>query len=77
MYMGFKKYFSNGTDRKADNYPMVKRNRRWVLASALMLAMFGAGWCNPMLSLRRRRLTRPTPKLRPRPQSTLRHHGRA
>lgn len=43
MYMGFKKYFSNGTDRKADNYPMVKRNRRWILASALMLAMFGAG----------------------------------
>ncbi|AZP89853.1 lipid-binding SYLF domain-containing protein [Pediococcus acidilactici] len=43
MHMGFKKYFSNGTDRKADNYPMVKRNRRWILASALMLAMFGAG----------------------------------
>ena len=43
MYMGFKKYFSNGTDRKADNYPMVKRNRRWILASAVMLAMFGAG----------------------------------
>ena len=43
MYMGFKKYFSNGTDRKADNYPMVKRNRRWILASALMLAMFGGG----------------------------------
>ena len=43
MYMGFKKYFSNGTDRKADNYPMVKRNRRWILASALMLEMFGGG----------------------------------
>ena len=43
MYMGFKKYFSNGPDRKADNYPMVKRNRHWILASALMLAMFGAG----------------------------------
>ena len=43
MYKGFKKYFSNGTDRKAGNYQMAKRNKRWLLASAVMLAMLGAG----------------------------------
>lgn len=42
MYKSFKKYFSNGTDRKAGNYPMAKRNKRWLLASAVMLAMLGA-----------------------------------
>lgn len=43
MYKGFKKYFSNGADRKAGNYPVAKRNKRWLLASGVMLAMFGAG----------------------------------
>ncbi len=43
MYKGFKKYFSSGAVRKAGNYPMAKRNKRWLLASAVMLAMLGAG----------------------------------
>ena len=43
MYKGFKKYFSNGAGHKAGNYPVAKRNKRWLLASAVMLAMLGAG----------------------------------
>lgn len=43
MYKGFKKYVSNGTGRKAGNYPVAKRNKRWIIASTVMLAMFGAG----------------------------------
>ncbi|MDV2621028.1 hypothetical protein [Pediococcus acidilactici] len=43
MYKGFKKYFSNGTGHKAGNYQVAKRNKRWLLASAVMLAMLGAG----------------------------------
>ena len=43
MYKSFKKYFSNGTGRKASNYQVVKRNKRWLLASAVMLAMAWGG----------------------------------
>ena len=43
MYKGFKKYFSNGADRKAGNCPVAKQSKRWLLASAVMLAMLGAG----------------------------------
>ena len=43
MYKSFKKYFSNGTGRKASNYPVAKLNKRWIIASAVMLAMLGTG----------------------------------
>lgn len=52
MYKGFKKYFSNETERKVSNYWVAERNKRWIFVSTVMLAMLGTGMAQSNASAR-------------------------